>query len=259
MPRLSFATRNQRPSSPRPGGLCRPQGPGGPVRASVHPGRPLHMSGVTPALARARADHLPRRPGSRLTNVVEQRRRPCHRRRWPSRPRDPPRRHRHVHPAVTRPHRHQGLGIVGMRERIAAFGGQLTAEPIARSAPATAESRPGVAAASPPASRSRVPCDHHRPGRRRSGAACARFSSLIDAKDNLHITGQAADGRQAVERLPASPRHRRHRRPHAHHGRHRGQPAISPPPNPNTRVLILTTFDLDEYVFEACASTTASP
>jgi DNA-binding NarL/FixJ family response regulator len=79
------------------------------------------------------------------------------------------------------------------------------------------------------------------------------FSSLIDAEDDLDVSGQAADGRQAVElaaslvpdvvvmdvRMPVMDGIEATRRITA--GRDAGAP----------RVLILTTFDLDEYVFEA--------
>jgi DNA-binding NarL/FixJ family response regulator len=79
------------------------------------------------------------------------------------------------------------------------------------------------------------------------------FSSLIDAEDDLDVSGQAADGRQAVElaaslvpdvvvmdvRMPVMDGIEATRQITA--GRDAGAP----------RVLILTTFDLDEYVFEA--------
>ena len=79
------------------------------------------------------------------------------------------------------------------------------------------------------------------------------FSSLIDAEDDLEIVGEAADGRQAVEiaarlgpdvvvmdvRMPVMDGIQATRQITA------GQGAGVP------RVLILTTFDLDEYVFEA--------
>jgi DNA-binding NarL/FixJ family response regulator len=79
------------------------------------------------------------------------------------------------------------------------------------------------------------------------------FSSLIDAEDDLEVAGEAADGRQAVElaaslapdvvvmdvRMPVMDGIEATRQITAERA------AAAP------RVLILTTFDLDEYVFEA--------
>jgi DNA-binding NarL/FixJ family response regulator len=79
----------------------------------------------------------------------------------------------------------------------------------------------------------------------------AAFSSLIEAEDDLEVAGAAANGQQAVElaaslapdvivmdvRMPVMDGIEATRQIT------RGQPG--------SRVLILTTFDLDEYVFEA--------
>jgi DNA-binding NarL/FixJ family response regulator len=79
------------------------------------------------------------------------------------------------------------------------------------------------------------------------------FSSLIDAEDDLEVVGEAADGRQAVElaaslapdvvvmdvRMPVMD------------GIEATRQIASDQGPSGARVLILTTFDLDEYVFEA--------
>jgi DNA-binding NarL/FixJ family response regulator len=79
------------------------------------------------------------------------------------------------------------------------------------------------------------------------------FSSLIDAEDDLEVVGQAADGRQAVElaadlgpdvvvmdvRMPVTD------------GIQATRQILAERTGCVPRVLILTTFDLDEYVFEA--------
>jgi DNA-binding NarL/FixJ family response regulator len=81
------------------------------------------------------------------------------------------------------------------------------------------------------------------------------FSSLIDAEDDLDVVGAAADGRQAVAlaadlspdvvvmdvRMPVMDGIEATRQITSGHPRDDGKP----------RVLILTTFDLDDYVFEA--------
>jgi DNA-binding NarL/FixJ family response regulator len=79
------------------------------------------------------------------------------------------------------------------------------------------------------------------------------FTSLIEAEDDLRVVGEAADGKQAVElaarlapdvvlmdvRMPVMDGIEATRRIT------RAGTSVAP------RVLILTTFDLDEYVFEA--------
>jgi len=80
----------------------------------------------------------------------------------------------------------------------------------------------------------------------------AAFCSLIEAQDDLEVAGAAADGQQAVQltaslapdvvvmdvRMPVMDGIEATRR-------------ITRDPGAGPRVLILTTFDLDEYVFEA--------
>ena len=136
-----------------------------------------------------------------------------------------------------------GHGIIGMSERIGAFGGSLTAGP-----------RPGggfgVFA--------QVPF--------RESAMTVRvlvvddeallrtaFTSLIGAEEDLRVVGEAADGKQAVElaaRLAPDVVLMDVRMPvldgiEATRLITRSGTASAP------RVLILTTFDLDQYVFEA--------
>ena len=79
------------------------------------------------------------------------------------------------------------------------------------------------------------------------------FSSLIDAEDDLEVVGEAADGRQAVEsthRLAPDVVVMDVRMPVMDGIEATRQIASSPGPDA-PRVLILTTFDLDDYVFAA--------
>ena len=80
------------------------------------------------------------------------------------------------------------------------------------------------------------------------------FAALLAAQPDLTVVGQAADGADAVRAgPPAAARRRPDGRADAGHGRAGGDP-----PDPRRggrearpRVLMLTTFDLDDYVYEA--------
>jgi DNA-binding NarL/FixJ family response regulator len=79
------------------------------------------------------------------------------------------------------------------------------------------------------------------------------FAALIDAQDNMHLAGEAANGREAVEltrrtqprvvlmdvRMPVLD------------GIAATRLICADPGLASTRVLVLTTFDLDEYVYDA--------
>ena len=142
-----------------------------------------------------------------------------------------------------RPHG-RGIGLIGMRERVAPLGGWL---------------RPGRAR------RGRL----HRPGR-----ACppggpvvirvlladdqplirAGFRSLLDAEDDIAVVGRGRRRREAVEPGPRAPRPTSPSWTSACPCSTASRPPAGSAPTQRfaaSSVVILTTFDLDEYVFDA--------
>ena len=81
----------------------------------------------------------------------------------------------------------------------------------------------------------------------------AGFRALLDVHPDIEVVAEAADGAEAVRSgRGAAPRYRPDGHPHAG-ARRAGRPEriLADARLPATRVVILTTFDLDEYIFEA--------
>ena len=79
------------------------------------------------------------------------------------------------------------------------------------------------------------------------------FAALIEAQDNMHLAGEAANGREAVElaRLAQPSVVLMDVRMPVLDGLAATRLICRDPQLAGTRVLVLTTFDLDEYVYEA--------
>ena len=80
----------------------------------------------------------------------------------------------------------------------------------------------------------------------------AGFRVLIDSAEDLEVLAEAGNGAEAVELARDSPAGRgAHGHPDAGHGRTGSDPAGAGTRPEGVHVLMLTTFDVDEYVFAA--------
>ena len=138
-----------------------------------------------------------------------------------------------------------GHGLVGVRERVKIYGGEMSA---------------GTANGGGFVLRTRLPLaggpamTHPRPRRRRpvDGPRRLPHAARRRAGHRGRRRGQQRPrGRRQGRALPADGRADGH--PHARARRPRGH-AADPRRRPAARVLILTTFDLDEYVYEALSA-----
>ena len=80
----------------------------------------------------------------------------------------------------------------------------------------------------------------------------AGFRMLLAGEPDIEVVAEASNGLEAVEQGGALPARRRaDGHPDARARRPRGDPADPRGRRRAARVLVLTTFDLDEYVYEA--------
>ena len=84
--------------------------------------------------------------------------------------------------------------------------------------------------------------------------SCCGWASAWSSRPSptSRSSARPATAREAVALVArAAARRRADGRPHARHGRHRGHPRASSTAAARSRVIILTTFDLDEYAYAA--------
>ena len=138
--------------------------------------------------------------------------------------------------------RSRGQGLAGMRERVRLFGGELDARPARRPRLRGAGADP----ARHVSLRVLLVDDH--------ALARAAYRMVLDPEPDIEVVGEAADGRQAIHAA----------------GRLRPDVVLMDVRMPEldgiaatraivetgagARVLVLTTFDLDEYVYDALAA-----
>ena len=80
----------------------------------------------------------------------------------------------------------------------------------------------------------------------------AGFRAILETAPDITVVGEAGDGLAAVDLARRrQPGRRADGHPDAGHGRHRGDAPDPRPADDATAVLMLTTFDLDEYVYDA--------
>ena len=92
----------------------------------------------------------------------------------------------------------------------------------------------------------------HRRHRRRPGAPARGFRVILEAEPDIDGRRRGRRRARGGRRGPApAPRRRAHGHPHARARRHRGDAADPRRRGPRPRCSILTTFDLDEYVYDA--------
>ena len=79
------------------------------------------------------------------------------------------------------------------------------------------------------------------------------FKMILEAEDDIEVVGEASDGEQvSITIAPAPAGRRAHGRPDADNGWAARPPSrIVQDPSIPSRIVILTTFERDDYVFEA--------
>ena len=80
----------------------------------------------------------------------------------------------------------------------------------------------------------------------------AGLRMILERADDIEVVGEAGDGEDALDGASAAASRRGpDGRPDAAARRPRGDPACSPAPTRPPKVIMLTTFDLDDFVFAA--------
>ena len=135
-----------------------------------------------------------------------------------------------------------GHGLIGMRERVGLHGGHLRAGLAPQGGFAVHATFPLNGAA--PMTISVVLADDQ-------ALVRAGFRLILEAEDDLEVVGEAATAKRRSYTVTLAARRRLDGHADAETRRPRGNPTDRADASIRSRVLILTTFEQDDYVFEA--------